>query len=370
MKIAINCRILNKRHGGPKRFLVNLIESLSKLDRENQYVLIFEQECKLGFKLPKNFEVVVLKTKNIFIFEQILVPRYTRKNDFDIYFVTDPVLSPFVKARKKIVVYHDIIYFEKDQEREFKFFENLHHKFMIPISAKYTDVNLCVSEFTESRVKELLNLKNTVVILEGVEKSFKIIKEKEKVEEVIKKYKIKRPFLFYIGSLSPRKNVIRIIEAFCKIKKDIPHNLYLLGGYSWRDKEVLDLIDEVNDDGRIIRGGFIDEQDLPIIYNLAELYMFPSLYEGFGLPILEAQACGCPVLTSEISSMPEVAGDGAILVNPYEVDDIAKGMKKVLNDTELQKDLTKKGSQNIKRFSWEQCAKRVLKVFKNIDYEK
>lgn len=365
MKIAVNCRILNKRHGGPKRFLLNLLKSISKLDKKNEYVLIFEQECELGFKLPKNFEIVVLKTKKILIFEQLLVPRYTSKNNFDVYFVTDPVLSPFVKAKKRVVVYHDIIYFEKDQEREFKFFENLHHKFMIPISAKYTDVNLCVSEFTESRVKKLLGLSNTRVILEGVEDSFKVVRDRKKLDKVIKKYNLKLPFIFYIGSLSPRKNVIRIIKAFCRIKKEIPHNLYLLGGYSWRDKEVLDLIDEVNDDGRIIRGGFIDEEDLPIIYNLANLYLFPSLYEGFGLPILEAQACGCPVLTSNISSMPEVAGKGGVLVNPYKINDIAKGIKNILNDDELQEDLVKKGLKNSKKFSWDKCAERVLKVFKD-----
>jgi glycosyltransferase involved in cell wall biosynthesis len=274
--------------------------------------------------------------------------------------MSDPFFSPFIKASKKIIFFHDIIYFEKKIKRESKFFDHLHHKIMIKVSKNFSNKNICISKFTEKRVNELLGIKNTQVVYLGVEDNFKVIKEENILNKIINKYNLKKPFIFYIGSLSPRKNLVRIIKAFNTIKEKIPHNLYLFGGYSWRDKEVINLLNKTNSDNRIIRGGFVEEKDLPLIYNLADLYLYPSLYEGFGLPILEAQACGCPVLTSNVASCPEVAGKGARIVNPYLVEEISEGIMKILNDKKYKEELIKNGFKNVKRFSWEKSTKKIL----------
>jgi glycosyltransferase involved in cell wall biosynthesis len=362
-KIAINCRVLNKRHGGPKRFLSNTLQSLIQIDKKNNYYLLLDRDYNFETALPDNFRKIVFNTKNKFLFEYIYVPVYSYKMNFDIYYVSDPVFSPLVKANKKITVFHDIIYFEKNQKREFNFIQNLHHKTMIPLSSKFSSVNLCVSKFTESRVHNLLGITNTSVIYEGIEDKFRVISNTHKIDEVIKKYNLKLPFIFYIGSLSPRKNTVGIIKAFDSIKNDVPHNLYLFGGYSWKDKEVIELLDRPSATNRIFRGGFVEEEDLPVIYNLADAFLYPSFYEGFGLPILEAQACGCPVITSNVSSMPEVAGEGAILVDPYSIEEIANAISKIIKDTHLRDNLIQKGFANCKLFSWEKCAEETVRVF-------
>lgn len=365
MKIAINCRTLNKRHGGPKRYLLNLLIELFKIDKKNDYYLLLNKNFDFNGKLPSNFRKIILYTSSKLLFEYFLVPIYVNRNNFDLYFVPDAVFSPIIKARKIVTTYHDIIYFEKKQKREFKFIENMHHKIMIPICKNLSSKNICVSNFTQKRSRKILNLKNSKVILEGIEEKFKPIKDKELIHKIIKKYNLKMPFIFYIGSLSPRKNPIRIIHAFNSIKHDIPHTLYFFGGYSWRDKEVLKLINNTNDN-RIEKKGFVNEEDLIYLYNAADLFVYPSLYEGFGLPILEAQACGCPVITSNLASMPEVANNSAILINPYNVKEISKVILKTIKDQKLKNDLVKKGLKNVKRFSWKKCARETLKVYEEI----
>lgn len=369
-KIAINCRVLNKRHGGPKRFLLNLLQNLMQIDKKNNYYLLLDRDYNFEIALPDNFRKIVFNINNKLLFEYIYVPLYSCKINFDIYYVSDPVFSPFIKATKKITVFHDIIYFEKNQKREFNFIQNLHHKIMIPISSRFSSINLCVSKFTESRVHNILGIKNTSVIYEGIEDKFRVIRDTSKYSEVLEKYNLKLPFIFYIGSLSPRKNTIGIIKAFDSTKKDIPHNLYLFGGYSWKDKEVIELLNRPSETNRIFRGGFIEEEDLPVIYNLADAFLYPSLYEGFGLPILEAQACGCPVITSNVSSMPEIAGEGAVLVDPYKVEEIADSISKIISDNNLRNDIILKGFSNCEKFSWKRCAEETLKVYEEVCNER
>jgi glycosyltransferase involved in cell wall biosynthesis len=366
MKIGINCRILNKRHGGPKRFSLNLIKALIKIDKKNTYYLILDKDFEFPFKLPKKFKKIKLKTKSILIFEYLNLPLFTYKEKIDYLILPNLTFAPYLKS-KKLPVFHDIIYFEKDQKREFRFFDNLHNKIMISICKKLSSSNLCVSEFTESRVKDILGLKKTEVIGEGVEDSFKPITNKKKLNKIIKKYNLKVPFIFYIGSLSPRKNIKRLIFAFDSIKNEIPHNLYLFGGYSWLDKDIKELLNQEKYKDRVFKKGFIEEEDLPALYSLSTCFIYPSLYEGFGLPILEAQACGCPVISSNTTSIPEVGGNSIYFINPYNEDEIAKAILNITKDKKLREELIKKGYKNIKRFSWEKTARKVLNACKKIE---
>ncbi|MFW6025682.1 MAG: glycosyltransferase family 4 protein [Candidatus Woesearchaeota archaeon] len=169
------------------------------------------------------------------------------------------------------------------------------------------------------------------------------------------KYSINKPFIFYVGSDVGRKNIKRLAKSFNSIEKQIPHELILAGN-----------IRRQYNSQRIKKIGYVNNEDLVQLYNQADLYVYPSLYEGFGLPILEAQACGCPVLTSNVTSMPEVAGYGAHIVNPYSEKEIAEGMEKILNDKKYREELIKKGFENVKRFSWEKTARDILKVCKDL----
>jgi glycosyltransferase involved in cell wall biosynthesis len=369
MKIVINARLLNERKGGPYRCLINTLEELSKIDHENTYHIMLKEEPEQEYEFMKkpNFIKKILPSKNKFIFDYILLPLYSLKNRRALYYFPKTTFAPYLRGAK-INLYHDIIYFEDFSFREFKFFDNLHHKIMIPICAKLSDADISVSGFTADRMKNLLKTKpeKISVIHNGVEKSFKVIKNTKLLSEVVSKYNLKQPFLFFAGSLSPRKNILNIIRAFELIKDIIPHNIYFTAGQSWNDSEVFTYIKEQQLEGRIIKLGFLSEQDLVALYNLAECYLYPSFYEGFGLPILEAQACGCPVITSNTSSCPETAGNGALLVNPHEHRDIAEALLTVIKNKKIKQDLIKRGFENIKRFSWKKNAEQHLKLFKNV----
>jgi len=371
MKIAFNARVLTERQGGPYRYTRNVIRELAKIDRGNEYFLVLNDDYSFDFPLPENFHTVLYRTKSKLLFDYWVMPYFSWKNPMDVLVFPKNTFSPLVRG-KKIPVFHDIIYFEKELGfREFNFFDNLHHTVMIPVSARFAAANLAVSDFTASRMRELLGIKpETIrVIKEGVEDSFRVIRDRKMLEAVKKKYGVVSPFFFYSGSLSPRKNMLRVIQAFNAVKDRIPHNLYYTGGYSWRDNDVLKFIEDYGLGGRVIKLGFLSEDELVAMYNLADCYLYPSLYEGFGLPILEAQACGCPVITGTAASCPEAAGDGALIVDPRDVGAISGAMVRITNDKKLRKDVVRKGFANLGRFSWGRCAREMVQLFLDVSGE-
>ncbi|MDO8573890.1 MAG: glycosyltransferase family 1 protein, partial [Candidatus Daviesbacteria bacterium] len=182
-------------------------------------------------------------------------------------------------------------------------------------------------------------------------------------------------YYLFVGTVQPRKNLERVIKAVAKIKNK---NLIIVGSRGWLSDKIYQLPKELGIEDRVKFLGHVPDEELPPLYSNAEALLFPSLFEGFGLPILEAQACGCPVITSNISSMPEVAGKGAIYVDPYSVDDIVKGMQRLParhryaqalageQAVGYRQKLIKKGFENVKRFSWEKCARETLKVLEGV----
>lgn len=367
MNIAINARVLNERTGGPARYTLNVIRELSKIDHDNQYVLILYDDYNFDFRLPSNFKIKLLKFKSRVFLDYIYIPLFSYLYKTDIFIFPKNTYSPFVKG-KKIPVYHDIIYFENMGFREFNYFDNLHHTFMIPLAARFSWRDLTVSKFTGSRMVSLLHTRKEKlrIVHEGVEEKFRVISNRKILKSLIEKYCLKLPFYFYSGSLSPRKNMINVIKAFNEIKDQLPHQLYFTGGDSWLDSEVFRLIKDNKLEYRIIKLGFVPDEDLIGLYNLADCYLYPSLYEGFGLPILEAQSCGCPVITSSVASCPEVAGKGALYVDPYDIGSIAHAMRLISNDKALRKKLIQAGLQNSKQYTWEKTARGIHEIF----YEK
>ncbi len=366
MNIGINCRVLNERQGGPFRYTLNLIKELTLLDQKNIYRLFLKENFSFPFDLPANFQPVILQTKSKILFDYFLIPACSRKYAVDYFIFPKNTFGFFVKG-KKIPVFHDIIYYEKHLKfREFKFFDNLHHKIMIRYAKRRSFINFTVSAFTAERMKILLNIspKDIKIVKCGVEPSFRVIDNKEMKEKLIKRLNLNLPFLFYSGSLSPRKNMLNVLKAFNSIKEKIPHNLYFTAGDSWKDSAISIFIREYQLESRVVKLGYLSEEELILMYNIADIYLYPSLYEGFGLPILEAQACGCPVITSNVSSCPEVAGDAAYLVDPWSVDQIAQAIFSVASNEALRAKLLQKGFLNCQQYSWENMAKNYLELFR------
>jgi glycosyltransferase involved in cell wall biosynthesis len=204
------------------------------------------------------------------------------------------------------------------------------------------------------------------VIYPGVQKEISVNNWREG-EEILKKFNVRKPYFFYIGLIIPRKNILNLLKAFKIVNKKYPHYRLILAGYLRPELlDIGDTIKELNLQGKVQYIGPVKEKEKVVLYKNSVALVFPSLHEGFGLPVLEAQSLGVPVLTSNVTALPEVAGEGALYVDPYNVEEIAKGMERIAFDENLRKDLIQKGYENIKRFSWGKAAKELLEVFKEV----
>ncbi len=203
------------------------------------------------------------------------------------------------------------------------------------------------------------------VIYNGVSKGFTTVIDQKELSCTKAKYQLPEKFIFFVGTFSPRKNLGRLIESFSLLKRNnrIPHKLVIAGEKGWKFGRDLDLVKSLELEEQIIFPGYISSEDLPAVYGLADVLAYPSLYEGFGLPPLEAMACGTPVVVSNTSSLPEVVGNAGITVDPLCVESITNGIYSVIRDHSLHARLSLLGKERAKMFSWEQAAIAVNDLF-------
>lgn len=227
------------------------------------------------------------------------------------------------------------------------------------------DLFLAISEFTKREMTDILKIPagKIHVVPCACSEQMKRVEDSEKLAALREKYGLPEQFILFVGNTNPRKNLDRMIKAFdlMKSRTDTPCRLVIAGGQGWKfDRDrVLEGIEHRDD---VLFTGFVPDEDMPALYSASALLAFVTLYEGFGIPVLEAQQCGVPVLTSNTSSLPEVGGDGALYVDPYDIEDICKGMQRILEDEELAQQLVMNGYENAKRFSWEKSAQLLDKI--------
>jgi glycosyltransferase involved in cell wall biosynthesis len=207
------------------------------------------------------------------------------------------------------------------------------------------------------------------VVYLGRDESLKQVTNPLRLAAVRAKYDLAQRYLLYVGTLQPRKNLVRVVQAFGCIAgrpelADV--QLVLAGKKGWLYDSLFEQVSREGLSERIVFPGYIPDEDLPALLSAATAFVFPSLYEGFGIPVLEAGRCGLPVITSNTSSLPEVAGDAALLVDPHDVDAIADAMYRIITDRDLAAELTRRGHENVKRFSWEKCARETLAVLESV----
>jgi glycosyltransferase involved in cell wall biosynthesis len=195
---------------------------------------------------------------------------------------------------------------------------------------------------------------------------FQPVKDEGIIEAVKARYDIIGDYILFVGTLQPRKNLTRLIEAFSNIRYPISNiQLVIAGKKGWLYEQIFRQVKELGLEGEVVFTGYVPAGDLPALLSGARLFVFPSLYEGFGLPVLEAMSCGTPVVCSNASSLPEVAGDAAVLVDPLDVEDLAMAMERVLSDEELRAELIERGFEQARKFSWERCARETLDVLES-----
>jgi glycosyltransferase involved in cell wall biosynthesis len=202
------------------------------------------------------------------------------------------------------------------------------------------------------------------VVHEAASPVFRPITDRERLEDMRARYNLPRRFILYVGTIEPRKNLGRLMAAFAEARKaGIPHHLVCVGPYGWSSRDLTGRIERLGIEKAVHFTGYVPFEHLPSIYNLGEFFAFPSLYEGFGLPVVEAMACGIPVLTSSTSSLGEIAGDAAVTIDPTDTDAIADAMVRLATDAELRRDRAERGLRHSRSFSWEQTAREMLAVY-------
>ncbi|MCM8785123.1 MAG: glycosyltransferase family 4 protein [Candidatus Omnitrophica bacterium] len=378
MKIGIDITpFLKKRKTGISWYTYYLVKNLAKIDKDNFYTLF---GCSMGkykdkFLLKKeinseNFDISVkMLPGNLVPAFLLFYPVELIHGKFDIIHI---LIHPYYCLHffgKLVITFHDVVHLIFPEM--FSPFEVETYKFAAKRAVKKANKIIAVSYSTKKDLIKYLNVKpeKIEVIHEGLYNFFDVIYNENMIEKIKLKYGVKKKYILSVGTIEPKKNHIRLLNAFVKIKKKInDYQLIICGKPGWKAEEFYKRLSEINDQIKkdIIVTNYIPLNDLTILYKEADIFVYPSLYEGFGFPILEAMNCGVPVITSNISSMPEVAGDAALLINPEDEDDIANAILKLVEERELRKDLIKKGLERVKLFTWENTAKKTLKVYKEL----
>jgi glycosyltransferase involved in cell wall biosynthesis len=225
---------------------------------------------------------------------------------------------------------------------------------------------IAISDFTRSEALELLDVNphNITTILNGCDDTF-TLPERSGVEELRTKKNLPEKFILYVGTLEPRKNLVGLIRAYAKVREKLNIPLVVVGGRGWKFSPIFEVVKELGLEDHVRFEGFVESSQLPLYYAAAHFVVYPSLYEGFGLPPLEAMNAGTPVITSNVSSMPEVVGDAALLVDPYDVAELGQAMVRLASDPVLHARLRAAGLVQARRFTWEQTGRAVLDILRS-----
>jgi len=362
----------NKRipQAGIAHYTYNIYKNLVELDKNNEYEVFglnfigrpndfknnFPKNTKFNLirfipgkvwnvtnrklKMPP-LEALIGKKANVFIFTQ-----------FRMY--------PTIFAKKRLTVIHDIAFKHYPEYIEAKNLRFLERR--VPEAIKKSTKILAVSEYTKWDIVKSYGADPNKIIVTHNAVDMDRFKRTQLTVKIKNKYKLPDDYILYLGTIEPRKNIANLLRAYSKLPKNIKdqYPLVLAGGGGWNDDEIKSEIEKVKKDSQIIQTGYVDEKDIPALYSGAELFLYPSHFEGFGMQILEAMACGTPVLTANNSSLPEVGGDAAYYVDDKSVDSLKNGIEKLLSDPDLRKDLVKKGKQQIKKFSWKESAQKII----------
>lgn len=367
MKIGILIRSTQGRSTGIDRYSQEIVKSMC-LNNTHEYNIISNEKIEIkNITENKIFPDVspFLKTYSWYL----SMPFRLKNMDVDIIHNMSQAPTFFGFDTQNILTIHDLTPFIVPEYHPLS--RSLLYKALLGRTLKFADRIIAVSEQTK---KDLINAMNVPeekikVIYEAANEQFMPM-DKAYCRNSLSRYNITDPFILYVGTLEPRKNIPKLIKAFYKIKKlGINHKLVIAGKKGWNYKEIFETIKNLKLQTDVLFTGYMPEEDLPILYNAADLFVYPSLYEGFGLPPLEAMACGTPVITSNTSSLPEVVGDAGVIVDPCNVGGLANVMYEVLINESLREDMRTKGLERARMFSWERTAKETLQAYEGLKNE-
>ncbi len=379
MRIGIEGqRLFRKKKHGMDIVALELIRNLQEIDQINEYFIFVKKDEDPCLKETSNFKIIELKDSFYPIWEQFLLPKAAAASGCEILHCTSNT-APVHSSIPLVVTVHDIIYMEKlslfrKGFSAYQKFGNLYRRWNVPMCIKRSQCVITVSEYEKQRIASFFHIddKKLKAVYNGVGQHFKQITDLHLLNEIRMKYHLPERFFFFFGNTDPKKNTKGVLKALSLFnqtsKKKIP--LVML---DYDKKELASLIQEIGDPdltSLVKLTGYVPNAELPALYSLATIFLYPSLRESFGIPMLEAMACGVPVISSNTSSMPEVGGDAAYYIDPFQPEQITEAIKIILNDDSLRKDMVEKGFKNANNYSWRAMAEHVLSIYQNLAREK
>jgi glycosyltransferase involved in cell wall biosynthesis len=367
MRIAIDARKL--RDFGIGTYLRNILIELSRLDRDTEYVVLCRpDDVESGEVLGRNFRMVTETAAPYSIGEQFRIPLALAREGVRLVHEPHYVLPPLIQCRS-VVTIHDCIHLMFPQYLPSKL-AYVYAKGSMWSATRKADRILTVSEASKRDILRFFGVRpeKVVVVPNAIDERFLEPANPERMDLVRQRYQLDHPFVLYVGNIKPHKNIERLIDAFGRARKHGPDNLKLIiiGDEISKYPALRQSVHKHKLDKHVRFLGFQPMETLAAFYRQARAFVFPSLYEGFGLPPLEAMACGAPVVTSNVSSLPEVAGGAALLVDPYDEDSIAEGIVQAVGDETLRADLIRRGHERARSFSWPQSVKKIHQIYMEV----
>lgn len=380
MRIGIDCTAAVHQRAGIGRYTRGIIGALAELGSKHSFVLMVfgsggePRESGGGLAdlgSTENFSIKELPLRNRFwtvVWHRLHVPfpADLLTGTVDVFHSPDYLLPP-LRLGKKVVTVHDLSFLRYPEGAE----PNLraYLSAAIPRSVREADLVLGDSESTRQDVIELLGVDRdrVEVVYPGVGQAFRVIEDRHHLAMVRELFGLDRPFILNVGTLEPRKNLVTLLDAYAALRGGgLKHRLVVAGGQGWLYDGVFRRAEELSLKEDVLFLGYVAEEHLPALYGLADLLVFPSLYEGFGLPPLEAMACGTPVITSDSSSLPEVVGEAGLMVPAQDPDALAEAIATVLGDPGLREDLVRKGLSRASQFTWQAAGEKLLAIYQGL----
>ena len=376
MKIGIEGqRLFRRKKHGMDMVALELIRNLQRIDTENEYILFIKpDEDDRVIRETANFRIVKPEGGFYPYWEQVALPRAARKAGCNILHCTSNT-APVSTDIPLVVTLHDIIYMESSYLKImegsgslYQKFGNAYRRMIVPQIVKKSRKIITVSHFEKNRIGDFFGMAGDprlTAVYNGVSEHFKPVSDQVELQRVKEKYHLPDRYFFFLGNTDPKKNTRGTLKAYSEFLKQTGSDIRLVM-LDYDRVELEKLLAEINDPAlieRIVLTGYVVNTDLPSIYGQCEVFLYPSLRESFGIPMLEAMACGVPVITSNTSSMPEVAGDAALIINPFKPEEITDALISLTSDNALKKQFITKGFAQAAMFSWKAMAENVLRIY-------
>jgi glycosyltransferase involved in cell wall biosynthesis len=375
MKVLIDCTQIARKKAGVGVYAFNMIRELIRVCPSpdwHLYLLVQDDDSDLLGKQHANVTVIPVRSKLFrilplrFLLEQIYIPYLSHKLGVDVVHSLHYSFPLFPMRAKKVVSIHDMTVFLMPEMHVL--IKKYYFRFFIRASARRNDdISLIfVSRSALDDYRELFPYAktNNHVVLLGRSTKFHPELDPEQVARAQHRYGIVAPYLLFVGTIEPRKNLVRLVQAFSDLSVVSPESTLIIAGMKgWQYEDLFALVKQRGLEEKVRFLGFIDEAEKPFLIKGAQVFVYPSLYEGFGIPVLEALSCGTPTLTSNISAMPEVAGDAAVLVDPKNLDDIRRGLQLLMTDASLRATLAQRSVKRAGMFDWRKTASQTRDVY-------